>query len=135
MESQKSRNGLATRKEVLGEKYVEAAMDRATEFSQPMQELLNEYCWGHVWSREGLSRATRSLLNIAMMAGTGPVNELRTHVKGALRNGCTAAEIQETILQAAVYKGVPAGVDGFRVAGEAIAEYEAEVAAATPANS
>lgn len=118
-------NGLSTRREVLGEQWVENAMAGATEFNQPIQDLLNEYCWGYVWTRNGLSRKVRSLLNIAMLAGSGAANELKGHVRGALRNGASPDEIAETLLQVAVYRGVPSAVDGFRLAAEAIAQHQA----------
>ena len=87
-----------------------------------MQELVTEYCWGAVWGREGLSRKTRSLLNLAMISALNRPNELKAHVKGALRNGVTKDEIREVFLQVAIYCGVPAAVDSFRVARETFAE-------------
>ena len=91
----------------------------------PMQELLTEYCWGAVWGREGLPHKTRSMLNIAMLSTLGRNHELKLHVKGAIRNGVTRDEIREIIMQVAIYAGVPAGVESFRVAQEALAEYDA----------
>jgi 4-carboxymuconolactone decarboxylase len=90
-----------------------------------MQELVTEYCWGAVWTREGLDRRTRSLLNLGMLTALGKSQELGAHVRGALTNGCTETEIQETLLQAAVYCGVPAGLEAFRVAERAIEESRA----------
>lgn len=116
--------GLAIRKEVLGTEYVENAIRNADEFNMPMQELTTEYCWGYVWGREGLSRKTRSMLNLAMISALNRPHELKIHVKGALENGVTKAEIREVLLQVAIYCGVPAGVDSFRIAREAFNEVE-----------
>jgi 4-carboxymuconolactone decarboxylase len=116
--------GLAIRKEVLGTEYVDNAMRNADEFNMPMQELTTEYCWGYVWGREGLSRKTRSMLNLAMISALNRPHELKAHVKGALTNGVTKAEIREVLLQVAIYCGVPAGVDSFRIAREAFSELE-----------
>jgi 4-carboxymuconolactone decarboxylase len=117
--------GLATRREVLGDAYVDKALQNADEFSWPMQALVTEFCWDAVWNRPGLPRKTRSLINIAMLAALNRPHELRVHVIGAVRNGCSREEIREVLLQCAVYCGVPAGVDAFRVAREALAEVDA----------
>ena len=117
--------GMAIRRAVLGEEYVNKAMANADAFNMPMQELTTEYCWGYCWGREGLSRKTRSMLNLAMISVLNRPHELKAHVKGALTNGVTKEEITEILLQVAIYGGVPAGVDGFRNATEAIAEFEA----------
>ncbi len=117
--------GLALRKEVLGEDYVARSFANADDFSRPMQELSTEYCWGHVWTREGLSRRDRSLLNIGMLCALNRPHELKLHVKAALTNGLTRDEISEAMLQAAVYCGVPAGLDSVRIAREAFAEVDA----------
>jgi 4-carboxymuconolactone decarboxylase len=117
--------GLAARKAVLGSDYVEKSLAQADEFSRPLQELVTEYCWGAVWGRDGLPRKTRSLLNLAMLTALNRQHELKLHVMGALRNGCTQAEIQEALLQATIYAGVPAGVEAFRTARAAIAEFGA----------
>jgi 4-carboxymuconolactone decarboxylase len=116
--------GLAVRKDVLGSEYVEKSLAQADEFSRPLQELVTEYCWGAVWTRPGLPRQTRSLLNLAMLASLNRQHELKLHVMGALRNGCTKTEIQEVLLQVTIYAGVPAGVEAFRTARSAIAEFE-----------
>jgi 4-carboxymuconolactone decarboxylase len=108
--------GLAIRKEVLGEEHVERSLSRATDFDRPMQELVTEYCWGEVWGRPGLDRRSRSLINLAMLAALGRSQELEMHVRGAVTNGLTEAEITEVFLQVAVYCGVPAGIDAFRTA-------------------
>jgi 4-carboxymuconolactone decarboxylase len=118
--------GLAIRREVLGTEHVDKSIAAATDFNRPMQELVTEYCWGAVWSRPGLERRTRSLLNIGMLTALNRPHELQLHVRGALRNGCTREEIREALLQAAVYCGVPAALDAFRVAQAAIDSYEAD---------
>lgn len=106
--------GLAIRREVLGAAYVDAAVGSPDELGRPLQELVTEYCWGSVWSRPGLPRATRSLLNIALLSALGRPHELQLHTRGALRNGCTEAEIVEVVLQVAVYCGVPAAAEAMR---------------------
>lgn len=116
--------GLEIRRKVMGENRVESAFAQADNFTRDFQELLTTYCWGAVWGREGLSPKTRSMLNIAMLAALGRPNELKLHVQGALRNGVTTEEIREILIQVMVYAGAPAGVDGFRIAREAIAEFE-----------
>lgn len=116
--------GLAIRREVLGAEYVDHAIANADDFSRPIQELATTYCWGECWGREGLDRKTRSMLNLAMISALNRPHELRLHVKGAIRNGVTKEEIREVLLQVAVYCGIPAGVDSFRIAREALAEME-----------
>lgn len=124
MSSEMFDRGLEIRKSVLGKEFVEKSFDAADEFNGPLQELVTEYCWGAVWGREELPRKTRSLLNIAMLGALGREHELKMHVKGALRNGCTKVEVREVLLQVAIYCGVPAAVDSFRIARAAIEEYE-----------
>jgi 4-carboxymuconolactone decarboxylase len=118
--------GLEIRKATLGAEFVENSLKTADDFNMPMQELTTEYCWGYVWGREGLPRKTRSMLNLAMISALNRPHELKMHVKGALRNGVTREDIREIFLQVAIYCGVPAGVDSFRVAKEAFAELEKE---------
>ena len=118
--------GLAVRKAVLGDEYVENSIRNADDFNRPLQELVTEYCWGAIWTREGLPRKTRSLLNLAMLATLNRPHELELHVRGALRNGCTNEEIREVLLQVAIYVGVPAAVDSFRIARKALAEEAAK---------
>ena len=120
--------GLEIRKSVLGREFVENAIKNADDFNMPMQELATEYCWGYVWGRPGLDKRTRSFLNLGMIAALNRPHELKIHVKGALRNGLTRQEIMEVFLQVAIYCGVPAGVDSFRIAREAFGEYEKEQA-------
>src|SRR6186713_1418195 len=117
--------GRAIRSSVLGKEFVDNAFKQADDFSMPMQELVTEYCWGAVWGREGLDHKTRSLINIAMIGALNLQHELKMHVAGARRNGATAQEISEVLLQVAIYAGMPAGMDSFRTAREALAEYEA----------
>jgi 4-carboxymuconolactone decarboxylase len=117
--------GLAIRRRVLGARYVDEALRTADDFSRPLQELVTEFCWGSVWTRPGLPGKTRSMLNLAMLTALNRPHELRLHLRGALRNGCTRQEIMEVLLQAAIYCGVPAAVDSFRVAREVLAEPEA----------
>ena len=118
--------GLAIRKEVLGEDYVNRALARTDSFNKPLQDLVTEYCWGGVWGRDGLPRRDRSMINLAMISILNRHNELKIHVKGALTNGLTKEEISEVLLQVAIYAGIPAAVDSFRIANEAFAEVEAE---------
>jgi len=116
--------GLAVRKEVLGTEHVEKSLSNASDFARPMQELVTEYCWGEIWTRPGLPRATRSLMNIAMLTALGRNHELGAHVRGALTNGVTRDEIQEALLQTAIYVGVPAALESFRVAEEVFAKLD-----------
>lgn len=121
--------GLDVRRSVLGPEYVDASIAGADHFTAPLQELVTEYCWGEVWTRPALTRRTRSLLNLAMLTALNRPHELRLHTRGAIANGCSVQEIQETLLQATIYAGVPAGVDAFRVAREVLGE---SVDAASP---
>ena len=122
MSSDKYTKGLEIRRAVLGAKYVDKAIETADDFNRPMQELVTEYCWGTVWARDGLTRKTRSLLNLAMITALNRPHELKAHVLGALNNGCSKDEIMETFLQTAVYCGVPAAIDSFRIARTVFAE-------------
>jgi 4-carboxymuconolactone decarboxylase len=126
MNSELYENGIAVRREVLGDTYVDKALASADDFNQEMQELVTEYCWGAVWTREGLPRKTRSLLNLAMISALNKPNELKAHVRGAIRNGCTKDEIKEVFLQVAIYCGVPAAIDSFRNARAVFEEMDAE---------
>jgi 4-carboxymuconolactone decarboxylase len=116
--------GLAIRRAVVGDAYVDKALAEADEFSGPLQDLVTEYAWGAVWGRDELPRKTRSMLNLAMLPILNRPNELRTHIRGALTNGVTRDEIREIFLQVAVYAGVPAAVDSFRIAREVFAELD-----------
>lgn len=115
-------DGLKTRKEVLGAAYVDKAMSGVDDFNQPFVELLNTYCWNDIWNRPGLDRKTRSMLNMAMLIALNRGPELKLHVNGALNNGLTKEQIREVMLQAAIYCGVPAAVEAFRVAREVFKE-------------
>jgi len=116
--------GLEIRKSVLGKEYVEKSIASADDFNKPLQELVTEYCWGWCWGRETLPKKTRSMLNLAMLSVLNRPHELKIHVKGALRNGLTRDEIREVLLQVGIYAGIPAAVDSFRLAREALNEYD-----------
>ncbi len=118
--------GMATRREVLGAEHVDRAVAAADSFDAPMQDLVTEYCWGAIWGREGLSRKTRSMLNLAMLTALNREHEFKLHVRGALRNGVSRDEIREVLLQAAVYCGAPAAISAFRQAREAFDAFDAE---------
>jgi 4-carboxymuconolactone decarboxylase len=117
--------GLRMRRQVLGDAYVQRSLDNATEFTQPMQELVTEYCWGAVWTRPGLVPRDRSLVNLGMLVALNRPDELKVHIRGALNNGVEPAEIQEALLQAGVYCGMPAALDAFRIAAAVLEEHEA----------
>lgn len=114
--------GLKVRREVLGAEYVDQSIRGADDFTRDLQSLVTQYCWGDVWNRPGLDRRTRSFLNLAMLAALNRPHELKLHVRGALNNGVTRDEIKEVFLQAAIYCGVPAAIDSFRVAREVFKE-------------
>jgi 4-carboxymuconolactone decarboxylase len=114
--------GLSIRRAVLGAEYVDKAIASANDFNRPLQELVTQYCWGEVWGRPGLERKTRSLLNLAMISALNRPHEVKMHIKGALNNGVTKDEIKEVFLQVAIYCGVPAAVDSFRLAKEVFDE-------------
>ena len=117
--------GFENRKAVLGAEHVEKSWAAADDFNRPMQELVTEYCWGAIWGRDDLPRKTRSLINIAMLTALSRSHELKVHVAGALRNGATVEEIRGVLLQTSIYCGVPAALEAFRVASEAIKGYSA----------
>jgi 4-carboxymuconolactone decarboxylase len=116
------KSGLTVRRAVLGRAYVDKSLAAADWFNMPFQELTTEYCWGKIWSRPGLPRKTRSLLNLAMLVALNRPHELKLHVRGALNNGVTPQEIQEVMLQVAIYCGIPASLEGFRIAREVLLE-------------
>ena len=122
MNKESFEKGLKTRKEVLGAEYVENSIKNADDFNMPMQELVTEYCWNEIWNRPGLDRKTRSFLNLAMIAALNRPHELKLHVRGAINNGLTKDEIKEVFMQVAIYCGVPAAIDSFRVAKEVFKE-------------
>jgi 4-carboxymuconolactone decarboxylase len=126
MDRQRYEDGLKNRKEVLGEAHVERSFATADDFSRPYQDLITEYCWGAVWDRPGLSRKTRSLLNLAMLTALNREEEFKLHVRAAFRNGVTRDEIREVLLQAAIYCGVPAANSAFKQAREVFAAMDEE---------
>lgn len=126
MNKEKFEQGLEIRRSVLGAEYVDQSIQNATEFNMPMQELVTEYCWGEIWARPGLSKKTRSMLNLAMITALNRPHELKLHVRGAINNGLTKDEIQEVFLQTAIYCGVPAAIDSFRTAKEVFDEMDKE---------
>lgn len=117
--------GLTTRREVMGDEFVDRALNNTDEFAMPLQEFINEHAWGATWQRDDLPRATRSLVTIAMLAALKAPTELKGHVRGALRNGCSKEEIRAVILHSAVYCGAPAAQEAFRAAREVIDQWEA----------
>ncbi|MFI5894141.1 carboxymuconolactone decarboxylase family protein [Actinoplanes sp. NPDC051513] len=128
-ESRRER-GNKVRREVLGDAHVDRSMTQATDFTRVVQEYVTATCWGDIWSRDGLDRRTRSLINLAMLTALNRPHEFSVHVRGALRNGCTVTEIQEALLQTAAYCGAPAALESFRLAERVIQEVLAEVPAA-----
>ena len=116
--------GLAIRKEVLGADYVEKSLNAADDFNRDFQNLVTEYCWGAGWGRTALSRRDKSLLNLVMLGTLGRNAEFKLHLKGALTNGCSREEIKDTLIQLAIYTGIPAGVETFRLAREVFAEID-----------
>lgn len=122
MNEERFKAGIAMRKQVLGHEHVERSLNNATDFTRPMQELVTEYCWGEIWTREGLPPKTRSMINLAMLTALNRPHEMELHVRGALNNGVTEQEIQEILLQTAIYCGVPAAIESFRIANKVVAE-------------
>lgn len=112
--------GLATRRAVLGDAYVDAALAKVTAFTEPLQELVTRHAWGNTWQRPAMDLRTRSIVTVSMLVALGRTHELKTHVRGALNNGVTKAELQEILLHATVYCGFPAAVDAFRAAAEVV---------------
>lgn len=114
--------GLETRRAVLGAEYVDTSIKNVTDFNIDLQEMVTQYCWGDIWNRPGLNRKTRSFLNLAMISALNRPHELKLHIRGAINNGLTKEEIKEVFLQVAIYCGVPASIDSFRVANEVLKE-------------
>jgi 4-carboxymuconolactone decarboxylase len=114
--------GLQVRREVLGADYVDGSMRNANDFMMSFQEVTTEWCWGYAWTRPGLDRKTRSMLNLAMLTALNRAPEIRLHVRGALNNGVTVEEIKEVLLHATVYCGIPAGLDAFKAANDVLKE-------------
>ena len=124
MSSERYERGLANRKAVMGSDFVDQALSKATPFTLPLQEAVIENAWGIVWERDGLSKKTRSLVTLSMLVALKASTELKGHVRGALRNGCTVEEIQEVFLHASAYCGFPAAVEAFRSAEPVIEEWQ-----------
>lgn len=124
MKSKKYEAGMAVRRKVLGDEYVDRAISSATAFTKPLQDLVTENCWGEIWANGVLPDNTRSLVTIATLAALKATTELKAHVLGALRNGCTVEEIQDVLLQSTVYCGVPSGIEAFRAAREVIEHWQ-----------
>jgi 4-carboxymuconolactone decarboxylase len=122
VETEMFEKGLKIRREVLGSEYVDNALKTGDDFNMPLQVLVTTYCWGECWGRPGLRRRTRSMLNLAMISALNRPNEMKAHVRGAINNGLTKNDIQEVFLQVAIYVGVPAAVDSFRIATEVFQE-------------
>jgi 4-carboxymuconolactone decarboxylase len=118
--------GLERRKWTLGAEYVERTLAAADDFNRPFQDMLNEYCWGTVWGDDRIPARTRSMINLGLIAGLNRMEEWELHLKGALRNGVTREELQSILHQIAVYAGMPAGVECFRIARRVLAEWEAK---------
>ena len=114
--------GMAVRRQVLGDAYVDKATANIDDFNRDFQRILTEYCWGEVWTRQVLTNKQRSLNNLCIIATLNRAAEFEMHVRGALKNGCTPAEIRDTLIQVAVYAGIPAGVEAFRIARKVLTE-------------
>jgi 4-carboxymuconolactone decarboxylase len=125
-DSTRAAQGMAVRREVLGDEHVDRAIANTTAFTEPFQEFITRYAWGDIWSRPGLSRAERSLVTLAVLTALQHEGELAMHVKAALRNGLTPEQIQEVLLQVAVYAGVPVANRAFPIAQRALAEARAD---------
>lgn len=125
-ESELFAKGLKNRREVLGAEHVQRSLDAADDFTADMQKLVTEWCWGELWSRPGLDRRTRSIINLSMLAALNRPHEIRLHVRGALNNGLTENDIKEVFLQVAIYCGVPAALDAMKVASEVLKEEKAK---------
>ena len=125
-ETEQFQKGLEVRKEVVGEEYVERSLNAATDFTAPLQKLVTEYCWGDVWTRPGLDRRARSILNLGMLMALNRKDELNLHVRGSLNNGMTREEVGEAVLQAGIYCGVPAALDSMRVVVETFKSIDEE---------
>jgi len=126
VKSEKYYKGMLVRRAVLGDEFVENALNDTTDFTRPLQDLITENCWGEIWTLDAIPKKTRSLITIAILSTLKASTELKLHVRGALRNGCTVEEIREVLLQVAVYCGVPAGIEAFRAAEEVIGDWPQE---------
>ncbi len=124
MNNEKYNTGMAARREVLGDEHVDRSISGATDFTRPLQDMVTENCWGEVWTRDVITKKTRSLVTIATLAALKAPAELKGHVLGALRNGCTVDEIREVLLHSTVYCGVPSGIEAFRAAKEVVESWQ-----------
>ena len=124
MTSEMFEKGIAKRRKVLGDEYVDKALASADEFGADLQKLITEYAWGEVWNKESLNDKERSMINLGMIAALNRPHELKLHIKGALNNGLTKDQIRDIFLQVTVYCGAPAGIDSMRLAREAFAEID-----------
>ena len=122
MDKETFEKGLSIRRQVLGSEYVDNSLKNADDFNRPLQELITQYCWGEIWSRPGLNLKTRSLINLAMLSALNRPHEIKIHIRGAINNGVTKDEMQEVLLQVAIYCGAPAALDSFRIAKEVFKE-------------
>jgi 4-carboxymuconolactone decarboxylase len=122
MTTERYEAGLKIRKEVLGDKYVAAAVNGADDFNRDFQTIVTEYCWGAAWGRGVLSKRDRSVLNLGMIAALNRQHEFKLHVNGAITNGVSLPELREVLIQITIYCGVPAGVEAFRIAREVLVE-------------
>jgi 4-carboxymuconolactone decarboxylase len=122
MDEELYKKGLAMRRQVLGDAYVDKATSNVDDFNRDFQRIVTEYCWGEVWTRQVLTNKQRSLNNLCIIATLNRAAEFEIHVRGALRNGCTPEEIRDTLIQVAVYAGIPAGVEAFRIARKVLRE-------------
>ncbi len=122
VQSERFERGLAVRREVLGAEYVDKSVNASNDFMMSFQKVVTEYCWGETWTRPGLDRKTRSMLNLAMLTALNRPAEIRLHVRGAINNGVSVDEIKEVLLHATVYCGIPAGLDAFKASNEVLTE-------------
>ena len=122
MDQERYDKGMTVRRQVLGDAYVDKATASADDFNRDFQRLVTEYCWGEVWTRSVLTNKQRSLNNLCMIAALNRGAEFELHVRGALRNGCTVEEIRDALIQVAIYAGIPAGVEAFRIARKVLTE-------------
>ena len=122
MDEELYEKGMAMRRQVLGDAYVDKATSNVDDFNRDFQRIVTEYCWGEVWTRQVLTNKQRSLNNLCIIATLNRAAEFEIHVRGALRNGCTPEEIRDTLIQVAVYAGIPAGVEAFRIARKVLME-------------
>jgi 4-carboxymuconolactone decarboxylase len=123
-ERQRYEQGMKVRRAVLGDAHVDASLKNRNEFNEAFQDLITRYAWGEIWSRPGLPRQTRSMITLAMMVALNRSDELRMHLGAALKNGVTREEIQEVLLQTAIYCGVPAANSAFHLAQEVFGQQE-----------